>query len=246
MRNYKRAFGSVGMAACICSAGLIDNANAQSAGSITLSTGWLHIAPQGNATPLTVESIGGVAVNQQLAGTGAHASSTDTAGITTEYYVTDNIGVATLFGLPMKVNLIGDGTLQKYGKLGTTRPMPPAIELRYHLFSAESKFRPFVGLGVNYTWFTQVRETNSQFVTDSLGPGGSTHATLSSSWNPVFEIGVNYAIAKHWSVGASVNYMPVKTKLTLYGQTAAGTQIVSRSTLRLNPVTVFVNVAYTF
>jgi len=237
---------SIGMAACVCSAALINNANAQSAGSITLSTGWLHIAPQGDATPLTVESIDGVAVNRQLAGTGAHASSTDTVGITTEYYVTDNIGVATLFGLPMKVNLIGDGTLQKYGNLGTTRPMPPAIELRYHLFSAESKFRPFIGLGVNYTWFTQVRTTNNQFITDSFGPGGSARATLSSSWNPVFEVGANYAITKHWSVGTSVNYMPVKTNLTLSGQTATGTQIVSKSTLRLNPLSVFLNVAYTF
>ncbi|MDR3534663.1 MAG: OmpW family outer membrane protein [Rhodopila sp.] len=246
MRNYKRAISSVGMAACICSAALIDDANAQSAGSITLSTGWLHVAPQGDATPLTVESVGGVAVNQQIAGSGAHASSTNTVGITTEYYVTDNIGVAMLFGLPLKVNLVGDGTLQKYGNLGSTRPMPPAIELRYHLFSAESKFRPYLGLGVNYTWFTQVRTTNSQFITDSLGPGGSAHATLSSSWNPVFEIGANYAITKHWSVGTSLGYVPVKTHLTLYGQTATGTQIVSRSTLRLNPVNVFVNVAYTF
>jgi outer membrane protein len=130
--------------------------------------------------------------------------------------------------------------------LGTTKPMPPAIEVRYHLFSAESKFRPFIGLGVNYTWFTQVRTTNSQFVTDSLGPGGSAHASLSSSWNPVFEAGANYAITKHWSVGASLGYVPVKTHLTLYGQTATGTQIVSKSTLRLNPLNVFLNVAYTF
>ncbi len=244
--NFSRTMSPVGMVACVCAAMLSGNANAQTAGSMTLSVGWLHVAPQGNATPLTVQSVGGVTVNQQLAGTGAHASSTDTMGITTEYYVTDNIGVATLLGLPLKVNLIGDGTLQKYGNLGTTRPMPPAIELRYHLFSAESKFRPYIGLGVNYTWFTQVRATNSQFISDSVGPGGSVHATLSSSWNPVFEFGASYAITKHWSVGTSVGYMPVKTNLTLYGQTATGTQIVSKSTLRLNPINVFLNVAYTF
>jgi outer membrane protein len=167
-------------------------------------------------------------------------------GITAEYYVTDNIGVATLFGLPLKVNLVGDGTLQKYDNLGSTRPMPPALVLRYHLFSAAAKFRPFVGVGVNYTWFTQVQATNSQFITDSFGPGGSAHATLSASWNPVFEIGANYSISKHWSVGATLNYIPVKTNLTLYGQTAAGMQIVSRSTLRLNPLSAFLNVAYTF
>ncbi|OXJ14477.1 OmpW family protein [Burkholderia sp. AU6039] len=244
--NFKRPMSFAGVAVCICSASLADNADAQTAGSITTSVGWLHIAPQGDATPLIVQSVGGVTVNRQLAGTGAHASSTDTLGITTEYYVTDNLGVAMLLGMPLKVNLIGDGTLQKYGTLGTTRPMPPAIELRYHLFSATSKFRPYLGIGANYTWFTQVRATNSQFVSDSFGPGGSARATLSSSWNPVFELGANYAISKHWSVGTSVNYMPVKTRLTLYGQTATGTQIVSKSTLRLNPLSVFLNVAYTF
>ncbi|OXJ31032.1 hypothetical protein CFB82_25460 [Burkholderia sp. HI2714] len=244
--SFKRTMRFSGVAVCICSASLADNADAQTAGSITTSVGWLHIAPQGDATPLIVQSVGGVAVNRQLAGTGAHASSTDTLGITTEYYVTDNLGVAMLLGMPLKVNLIGDGTLQKYGTLGTTRPMPPAIELRYHLFSATSKFRPYLGIGANYTWFTQVRATNSQFVSDSFGPGGSARATLSSSWNPVFELGANYAISKHWSVGTSVGYMPVKTHLTLYGQTATGTQIVSKSTLRLNPLSVFLNVAYTF
>jgi outer membrane protein len=237
---------SAGTAACICSATLANNANAQTAGSLTLATGWLHVAPQGDATPLTVATIGGVTVNRELSGSGAHATSTDTVGIVTEYYVTDNIGVAMLFGLPLKVNLVGDGTLQKYGNLGSTMPIPPAIDLRYHLFSAGSKFRPFIGLGVNYTWFTQVRTTNSQFVTDSFGPGGSARATLSSSWNPVFEVGANYAITKHWSVGTSVNYIPVKTNLTLDGQTASGTKIVSKSTLRLYPLSVFLNVAYTF
>ncbi|MCA8276089.1 outer membrane beta-barrel protein [Burkholderia sp. AU30280] len=244
--KLRRTMRFAGAAVCICSASLADHADAQTAGSITTSAGWLHIAPQGDATPLTVQSVGGMTVNQQLAGTGAHASSTDTLGITTEYYITDNIGVAMLLGMPLKVNLIGDGTLQKYGTLGTTRPMPPAIELRYHLFSAASKFRPYLGIGANYTWFTQVRATNSQFIYDSFGPGGSARATLSASWNPVFELGANYALTRHWSVGTSVNYMPVKTHLTLYGQTATGTPIVSRSTLRLNPLSVFLNVAYTF
>ncbi|MBB2925892.1 outer membrane protein [Paraburkholderia silvatlantica] len=246
MRINRRHVRPAVMAGFICTAALAGNANAQSAGSFTVATGWLHVAPQGNATPLTVESVGGIAVNRELSGTGAHATSTDTLGITTEYYVTDHIGIATLFGLPLTVNLVGDGTLSKYGTLGTTRPMPPAVELRYHLFEAQSKFRPFVGLGVNYTWFTQVRATNNQFITDSVGPGGSIHATLSASWNPVFEVGASYAFAKHWSVGASVGYMPIRTHMTLYGQTANGTQIVSKSTLRIEPINVFVNVAYTF
>lgn len=246
MMNPKRATRMLGKTVCFGSLALTGQAMAQSAGSMTVSVGWLHIAPQGNATPLTVQSVGGVQVNQEIPGSGAHASSTDTMGMTTEYYVTDNIGAALLLGMPLKVDLIGDGTLQKYGTLGSTRPMPPALVLRYHFFSANTKFRPFAGLGVNYTWFTQVRATNSQFISDSFGPGGSARATLSASWNPVFELGANYALDRHWSVGLALNYMPVKTNLTLYGQTAAGTPSVSKSTLRLYPLSAFLNVAYSF
>ena len=246
MRNYRTMIRSAGIAICIGSAALADTASSQTAGSFTLATGWLHVAPQGNATPLTVESVGGMTVNQQIPGSGAHATSTDTLGINTEYYVTDNFGVATLIGLPLTVNLVGDGTLAKYGNLGSTRPMPPAIVFRYHLFEAQSKFRPFLGLGVNYTWYTQVRTTNAQFVTDNLGPGGTAHASLSSSWNPVFEIGAYYAFTRHWSVGAAVGYIPLKTHLTLDGTTANGTHVVSSSTIRMNPINVFLNVAYTF
>ncbi|KVL37247.1 OmpW/AlkL family protein [Burkholderia sp. MSMB1835] len=246
MSNYWKNIRPAVVAGFFCSVALAGNANAQSAGSFTLSTGWLHAAPLGDATPLTVTSVDGIAVNQKLSGTGAHALSTDTLGINGEYYMTDNIGIAALVGLPLTGSVQGKGTFAKYGTLGTTRPMPPVIELRYHLFEAQSKFRPFVGLGVNYTWFTQVRVTNGQFITNSVGPGGSVHATLSASWNPVFDVGANYALSKHWSVGAAVGYIPLKTHLTIYGQTATGTQTVTKSTLRINPINVFLNVGYTF
>ena len=134
MKHHRMALCYGRMASIIYAATFCCHASAQATGSTTVSVGWLHVAPQGDATPLTVQSIGGVAVNQQLAGSGAHPTSSDTVGITTEYCVTDNIGVAMLLGLPLKVNLVGDGTLQKYGNLGSTKPMPPAIELRYHLF----------------------------------------------------------------------------------------------------------------
>src|SRR5689334_10782037 len=80
LMNYRTMIRSAGIAVCIGSAALTDTANSQTAGSFTLATGWLHVAPQGNATPLTVESVGGMTVNQQVPGSGAHATSTDTLG----------------------------------------------------------------------------------------------------------------------------------------------------------------------
>ena len=243
--NFKRTMRFSGVAVCICSASLADNADAQTAGSITTSVGWLHIAPQGDATPLIVQSVGGVTVNRQLAGTGAHASSTDTLGITTEYYVTDNLGVAMLLGMPLKVNLIGDGTLQKYGTLGTTRPMPPAIELRYHLFLPRRNSGRTWASARTIRGSPRFGQPTASSSPTALGRAARRARRSARRGTPCSARG-KLRDSKHWSVGTSVNYMPVKTNLTLYGQTATGTQIVSKSTLRLNPLSVFLNVAYTF
>ncbi|CAN0625295.1 outer membrane protein [Burkholderia multivorans] len=222
------------------------HAGAQTRGSTELSVGWLHIMPQGNADPLTVVNAGGMPINQPIPQSGAHPGTSDAVGLTIEHYLTDHVGVALLAGSPFREELIGDGSFRKYGVLGTTRPMPPAVEVRYHFFSADAKLRPYVGLGVNYTWFTQTRVTNGAFVADSYGPGGSARATLSPSWNPVFEVGARYAVAKHWSLGVALAYVPVESNLTAYGTTANGVQVVSRTKLRIHPLNTLVSVSYAF
>ena len=60
-----------GIAALAC----ITGAHAQSAGSIYLTTGWFHLAPQDSSDPLKVLSIGGTPINQSQPGTGAGIDS---------------------------------------------------------------------------------------------------------------------------------------------------------------------------
>ena len=186
--NFKRTMRFSGVAVCICSASLADNADAQTAGSITTSVGWLHIAPQGDATPLIVQSVGGVTVNRQLAGTGAHASSTDTLGITTEYYVTDNLGVAMLLGMPLKVNLIGDGrcrSMARSARQGRCRP-PSNFDT--------TCFLPRRNSGRTWASARTIRgsprfgQPTASSSPTALGRA-ARRARRSASWNPVFEPG---------------------------------------------------------
>ncbi|PCE27997.1 hypothetical protein BWP39_05700 [Paraburkholderia acidicola] len=221
-------------------------AHAQSAGSTVVSLGWARIMPLSDSDPLTVTSIAGHPVNQVQAGSSGAAKSTDTAGIVIEHYFTDNIGVAVAGGYPAYLDLEGRGTLGKYGVIGKARPWAPQVILRYHFLPAQSKFRPFAGIGVNYTWFTNAQINNSTFVTQSFGPGGSASAHASSSWNPVFELGANYQFDKHWAAGFSFSYIPASTNVTLSGQTATGVNIVSKTKLQLRPITTFLNLSYIF
>jgi len=226
--------------------GAWSNAHAQSSGSNVISLGWAHIAPQSSSTPLTVTSIGGRPVNVAQPGATGAAGTADTFGIVSEHYFSHNIGVALAGGWPVRLPVYGRGTLAQYGKIGEAIPMAPQLFLRYHLGTAQTNFRPFVGLGVNYSWFTDEQVTNSNFLTQNFGPGGSASIKASSSWNPVFEAGANYAIDKHWLVGFNVSYLPAKTTATLTGHTASGVEVVIQTKVKVCPIDTFLNVSYVF
>ncbi|WP_408510185.1 OmpW/AlkL family protein [Paraburkholderia sediminicola] len=219
---------------------------AQSAGNTVASFGWVHISPISSSDPLTVTSIAGHPVNEPKEGTGADATNADTVGVGLEHYFTDNIGVSMLGGYPTYMNLKGSGTLASYGVLGKGRPWSPQLIFNYHFMSADSKFRPFAGIGVAYTWYTNAKITNQSFVTSLVGPGGSASAKASSSWDPVFQVGANYRFAQHWTAGVTVMYIPTSTNLTLTARTATGTEIVANTKVRVRPIITFLNVAYIF
>lgn len=163
MWNLKGA-GTASVAGLMLFAGSIDGAYAQAAGSNVLSLGWAHVAPQTGSGPLTVSSIGGMPVNSPIEGSGAGARSSDLPAFTFEHFFTDQIGVAFLGGWPGRMQLEGRGVMNGYGVLGDTRTWAPELVLRYHFGQADGRFRPFVGVGVNYTWFTNTRVTNGAFV----------------------------------------------------------------------------------
>lgn len=242
-RRFPKTVGCVGIV-MLC--GIWSSAHAEGAGSTVVSMGWAHIDPQSGSDPLTVTGIAGNPVHMEIGGSGAAARNGDTGGIAFEHYLTDNIGAALVGGWPGNLQLEGQGTLASYGVIGKARPWSPQFLLRYHFNSAHSDIRPFVGIGVNYFWMTDQKITNSRFVTENFGPGGSAKVETSSSWNPVYQIGVDYKISDRWSAGVAVSYIPVDTKVKLTGRTAAGTEIISQTTVRLRPITTFFNLSYSF
>ena len=67
------------------------------------------------------------------------------------YFITDTIAVEAIFGttehkVSAKNTALGDVNL------GTIKVLPPTFTLQYH-FKTESQFKPYVGAGINYTFF---------------------------------------------------------------------------------------------
>lgn len=226
---------------------LSGGAYAQSAGSNVVSLGWLHIAPQVSSDPLAVE---GVAVPDM----GARVDNADTLGLTLTHFFTDHIALESVAGIPPKFNFSGTGALASpaINPLGDARQWSPALVLKYYFMQAESKWRPFVGLGVSYIWFTDAhvstafQQTLSMQFTNGQTAGLPTSVHVNSEWSPLFNAGMNYNFNRHWSAGLSVSYLPFGTKANLTTALPNGQSVHSVAKITLDPLVTFVSVNYRF
>lgn len=129
------------------------------------------------------------------------------------YMITNNIGAELILGTSrheVKTDL---------GSLGKVSVLPPTLTLQYH-FMPQDTFRPYVGVGVNYTNF---------YNNDLRLPGGGAKVNVeSNSWGPALQIGADYAINKDWFVNVDVKKLYISTKVT----TQAGADL---GTLHIDP-----------
>ncbi|MEJ0002479.1 MAG: OmpW family outer membrane protein [Pararobbsia sp.] len=223
-------------------------AHAQSAGSFIFSTGWFHLAPQDRSSEIQLVSRGGSPINQSIPNTGSAVDSSDTIGVTGTYFVTDNIAVEGVFGIPPKFDLSGEGALAGFGKLGSARQWSPALLLKYYFLQAQTRFRPFLGIGVSRVWFSDAEITNGQFLANPL-LGGPTTVDIRSKWAPVFNGGFSFQVTDHWYAGLSISYLPLKTTATLTSNSATPIgrlTSVSKADITLDPIITYINVGYRF
>ncbi|WP_175781847.1 OmpW/AlkL family protein [Burkholderia anthina] len=233
------------------SAALLVNAaaHAQSAGNLVTNVGWFHFALQDSSQPLTVHALGS---SLTATGSGASVDDSDTFGLTATYFVTDHIAAAAALGVPPKYRLTGTGTLSALGKVGSAYEWSPALILEYYFNNPTSNFRPYLGVGASYVWFSGVKlesaASNGAFLySPTFGNAleGSTTAKLSSSFAPLVIGGLTYNFDRHWSVNAALGYMWLSTRATLTTQSSQGV-VTSTTKIKLNPIVSFLSVGYRF
>jgi outer membrane protein len=225
---------------------------AQSAGSNIVSVGWFHLAPQDSSQGITgVSGTLATALNTSGGGANAHSSvgNADTFGLALTHFFTDNVALTLDGGIPPKFHLKGQGTLTSQGEIGTAKQWSPALVAKYYFGDANDKFRPFVGAGATYVWYSNVQLSSGfQSYTNNLGLApytGTATAKLSSSLAPVFTVGGSYNLTDRWSVGLSVSYIPLQTDATVTATGTSGT-IVYKTRLTINPIVSFLSVGYKF
>jgi outer membrane protein len=136
------------------------------------------------------------------------------------YFITPPWAVDVLAGLPFKHDIRLNGS-----KVGSTRHLPPIVSLQYH-FIPEGTFRPYVGVGVNYT----------HFFDEKLDNGAKLQ--LSDSWGAAFQAGLDVVIDEHWTVGSDVRYAKINSDVRIAGSKVGSVDV--------DPTIYSINLGYRF
>lgn len=148
------------------------------------------------------------------------------------------------FGVPPLTKAYGKGPATLAGtvpfngqELLTSRWFAPTALLEYVFFDESYAFRPYVGVGVNYSMFYDRNITPS----GEAIIGGPTRVELSSSVGPAVTGGITYRLPKHWSLMASYSWARVTSHLN-----AITTDFVRTSNVSFGPTTFVVSAGYSF
>lgn len=146
-------------------------------------------------------------------------------GFTISYNFTENWAVELLAATPFShdITLNADGS-----KVAETKHLPPTLSVQYHWVNP-SAFRPYIGVGLNYTTF---------FDESTTGALEGTSLSLDDSFGIASQLGANYEINDRWQLNLDIRWINIETDASLDG--------VEIATVEIDPVVYGLNVGYRF
>jgi len=133
-----------------------------------------------------------------------------------------NFGAEIVMGIPPTIKTKATGSVEFLNATGTVLEVEnwaPTLLFNYHFFERSATWRPYVGVGINYTKFKNAKSS----IADDVEVG--------SSWGPAVQVGIDYAITKEISAFASFAYVKVKSKVVASGATVLTTTVDYRPTV---------------
>lgn len=138
------------------------------------------------------------------------------------YYFTPNFAAELVLTYPQKQTV---RSTVVGGDIGTFKHLPPTLTAQYH-FTGMGAFKPYFGVGVNYTNITKVEILNGAV---NLKRG---------SFGMAAQLGFDYAIDSKWSLNVDVKKVQIGTNVYLNG--------ADMGEFKVDPTLVGVGVGYKF
>lgn len=164
-------------------------AMAQSKGDFTVGIGVHNVAPKSD--------------NGTLAGTlDVEVGDSVRPTITGEYFIADNIGIELIAALPFEHDI----DIRGLGEVGSTKHLPPTLSVQYHFGATDAKIKPFLGAGVNYTWF---------YGEDTTGALAGNDLRLGNSWGLAAHAGIDFAINQKSAIRVDLRWADIDSDVKL-------------------------------
>jgi outer membrane protein len=141
------------------------------------------------------------------------------------YFLTPNVAAELILTVPQKHTLYSNGV-----EIGSLKHLPPTLSLQYH-FAPDATFRPYVGLGVNYTNFSGVKFAPA--IVTALGPN-----VKRSSWGLSAQVGADIEIGKGTYLNIDLKKVQIDTDVISKGNKVG--------TFKVDPLLLGVGVGWRF
>ena len=200
-------------ASILAAIGLVaaSNAMAYEAGDILVRGRLANVNPMDDSGLLSVPA-GGAGI----AGSGVIVGSDTIPELDFTYMISPNWGAELILGYS-KHNVNASGTVAGLGQVIEAKALPPTLTLQYH-FAPNSNVRPYIGVGVNYTYFFDEK------VTGPLYQAGA-EIKMDGSFGLAAQIGLDIAINDDWFFNIDAKYIDMNTTAHFKGTTAGTAEI---------------------
>lgn len=120
------------------------------------------------------------------------------------YFFTDHIAAELILATAKHDVEARGSSLGPVVDLGDVWLLPPTLTAQYH-FMPEGKIRPYVGAGINYTFFY------------NEDPGAVSTIDYDNGFGYALQVGTDVAIDDHWAVNFDVKKLWLNTDVTVAG-----------------------------
>ena len=208
-------------------------AQAHQAGDIIVRAGAVTVDPREDSGSLKFDGV-------KASGTGATLDSDTQLGLNFAYMLTDKVGIellaATPFSHEVGVTGLGGGL---DGKLADIQHLPPTLSLVYYPLNTAAAFKPYVGVGINYTTFFD------EDLSSARKAQGFSGLELDDSWGLALQVGADYMLNESWMVNAQVRYIDIETDASVKGPGALGIE-KTKVNVDVDPWVYMVGLGYKF
>ena len=181
-------------------------AHAHQAGDIIVRAGAVTVDPR--------EDSSGIALGAADLGGKATLDSDTQLGLNFAYMLTDNVGLELLAATPFShdVDVAGSpaGLDALNGNLGSIKHLPPTLSAVWYPLQSNSAFQPYVGAGVNFTWFFD------ESVSSEAKGKNFRGLDLDNSWGLAAQIGADYMLTDRVMLNGQIRYIDIDTSGTTH------------------------------